>query len=206
MGGQWFDDLTKALAAGASRRRVLRGLVGAAAGGLGLAVGRGAEAAVPRPAGATCVRNGHCASGLCDPARRRCVCPGGQAVCQGACVDPATFQTDPANCGACGNACPGTVCSAGVCQAPECLAEGVPCIAIPLPCCPGLDCFAGVCLPNNLPNQSPCGTGSQCASGNCARDDGNPDVFICCDPGAFGCNGICCPSGTSCEPGPSCVE
>ena len=40
MDGQRFDNLTKALASGASRRRVLKGLVGGIAGGLAAAFGR----------------------------------------------------------------------------------------------------------------------------------------------------------------------
>ena len=127
--GQRFDDLTKSLATGASRRRVLRGIMGVAGGAFGLAVGRSAGAATLRPAGATCIRDAQCASADCDPATRRCVAP----------VPP--------------------------------------------------------------PNEAPCTGSAECASGNCTGYDGDPETATCCDPGASGCNGICCPSGTSCEPG-----
>jgi len=47
-----------------------------------------------------------------------CTCSGGKAACGGACVDAASFQTDRANCGTCGNACPtNQICSAGKCGA-----------------------------------------------------------------------------------------
>ena len=67
-----FDDLTRVLAAGTSRRRVPKTLLaGAGAGTLAvLGMHRGAEAAESRPPGAACVANRHCASGVCDPATR----------------------------------------------------------------------------------------------------------------------------------------
>ena len=35
--------------------------------------------------------------------------------CQGQCVDPESFNSDPDNCGKCGNACPSDICQAGKC-------------------------------------------------------------------------------------------
>ena len=35
--------------------------------------------------------------------------------CQGQCVDPESFNSDPDNCGRCGNACPSDICQAGKC-------------------------------------------------------------------------------------------
>ncbi len=35
--------------------------------------------------------------------------------CQGQCVDPESFNSDPDNCGTCGNACPSNICQAGKC-------------------------------------------------------------------------------------------
>jgi hypothetical protein len=35
--------------------------------------------------------------------------------CQGQCVDPESFNSDPDNCGVCGNACPSDICQAGKC-------------------------------------------------------------------------------------------
>ena len=72
MDGRRFDDLAKTLGAGTSRRGVMRGLAGAMAAALGLAGSKRAEALTPRPAGATCIRNATCASGICNPVTRRC--------------------------------------------------------------------------------------------------------------------------------------
>lgn len=35
--------------------------------------------------------------------------------CQGQCVDPESYNSDPDNCGKCGNACPSDICQAGKC-------------------------------------------------------------------------------------------
>ena len=43
-----------------------------------------------------------------------CSCAAGEACCAGRCVD---VTRSVANCGACGNACPGTTCSGGTCTA-----------------------------------------------------------------------------------------
>ncbi|HKY35497.1 MAG TPA: hypothetical protein VJN18_06150 [Polyangiaceae bacterium] len=43
----------------------------------------------------------------------RCMAP--LVECQGQCVDPASFQSNPDNCGSCGNACPSDICQDGEC-------------------------------------------------------------------------------------------
>jgi hypothetical protein len=43
---------------------------------------------------------------LCDPPL---------VECQGQCVDPESYNSDPDNCGKCGNACPSDICQAGKC-------------------------------------------------------------------------------------------
>ncbi len=80
MDGSRFDALTRTLATGTSRRKVLQGLLGGAgAGALSLIGLRRADASHGRPLGATCIRNEHCASGYCDPQTRRCTCSAGTA-------------------------------------------------------------------------------------------------------------------------------
>lgn len=36
--------------------------------------------------------------------------------CQGQCVDPDSFKSDPDNCGSCGNQCPSEICQDGMCR------------------------------------------------------------------------------------------
>jgi hypothetical protein len=43
----------------------------------------------------------------------KCILP--LVECQGQCMDPESFNSDPDNCGKCGNACPSTICQAGKC-------------------------------------------------------------------------------------------
>ena len=43
----------------------------------------------------------------------KCVLP--LTECQGQCMDPQSFNSDPDNCGKCGNACPSDICQAGKC-------------------------------------------------------------------------------------------
>lgn len=37
-------------------------------------------------------------------------------LCQNQCVDPESFNSDPDNCGKCGNACPSDICQDGICR------------------------------------------------------------------------------------------
>ena len=73
--GQHFDEMTKALARGESRRRLVKRLVGGAAAVALASAGthRGAQAVSCRAKGATCIANATCCSGLCDQRTRRCV-------------------------------------------------------------------------------------------------------------------------------------
>ena len=207
MDGRRFDDLTKALAGGATRRRVLRGALGGAAGAV-LALlgrGRGAEAGPPRPAGATCIRNEHCASGVCDPRTRRCTCtpvtacPAGQTcgtapdgcgqtlTCGPACCQPTTCAAAGKNCGPLDAGC-GVQLQCGECTAPLTCGGGVQ--AGVCGCTPEPDatfCTPGICNrpTNNCGQTVVCGCTDRqtCSDGTCCGA-----IYQSCDPA----NDDCC--------------
>jgi hypothetical protein len=72
----------------------------------------GVPSLVPTPAGTSCGASSSCdGSGNCVAS-----CGAGQTLCGGACVSNTSFQTDPNNCGTCGNLCAsGQSCISGVC-------------------------------------------------------------------------------------------
>jgi len=114
MDGQRFDQLSRGLAARLSRRRVLAGLLGAAAGSGALAV-TGADAASQtcRRPGDKCVRTSQCCGGSCQLSAgrrsrlRTCVCPAGTIPCNRGCVTLGTEE----HCLACNDACSaGSLC------------------------------------------------------------------------------------------------
>ena len=88
-----FDDLTRALGGGQSRRRMLKALGGAALAAAGLTRIDGADAAACKSPNVRCGK-------------------GKDAVC----LDPADLAFDEANCGACANQCDfGSLCCDGAC-------------------------------------------------------------------------------------------
>lgn len=122
MDGQRFDNLSRKLASGVSRRAALKTVLGSTAAGL-LAVGARdrAAAVLCRQPGVLCAKDAHCCSGICDPDTNRCACPEGGTLCGRQCVDT---STDPANCGGCGAVCPGIPNGQGTCAGGDC---GVTC-------------------------------------------------------------------------------
>jgi hypothetical protein len=201
MDGSHFDNLARSFATSSTRRRFFAGLVGVAAG----LVGRGgAGAANCRAAGQICREHTNCCSNRCGPTdstgRRRCACPSGSVECNGKCLNQTTaFQTDPANCGACGVSCPRTrcqiaTCTGGVCgTAPDPTAVGRSCND---KCSTGGICQAdGTCTggtPKNCDDNNPC-TIDTCnpQTGQCVHtpkscNDNNPCTIDSCDP-ELGC-------------------
>jgi hypothetical protein len=135
MDGSRFDELTRALGQARTRRSALKAFAAAIAGGAAVAAGLGdAEAGRLRAAGGTCRKNGDCASGKCGEPDSRgrsyclCVdaedCPAARDACHAAVCNPDgscgfercfNFQSDPENCGRCGQLCPSGVCENGAC-------------------------------------------------------------------------------------------
>ncbi len=131
-----------------------------------------------------CLLGGSCADGqcqddICGPCEERvngqCVPKAGETECNGACVNT---DSDPNNCGGCGNVCP----HSGSCQDGQCnLCPN----SIPYHFCPadlGGD-TVGVCCHPDAP---------QC----CFTEHGGS----CCGADTVCCDGYCCGAGTQCCP------
>ncbi|MBL8682396.1 MAG: hypothetical protein JNK05_24735 [Myxococcales bacterium] len=124
-------------------------------------------------------------------------CPSNQLTCSGRCVDA---QIDPANCGACGNACAaGQACSMGMCVTN---------------CPPGQSNCMGMCrdLQGDRGNCSACGTacasGQVCSMGMCVTScaTGQTDCMGSCrdlstDRANCGTCGSACAAGQVCSMG-----
>jgi uncharacterized protein YjbI with pentapeptide repeats len=100
--------------------------------------------------------------------------------CNGTCTND---QTDPNNCGTCGNPCSG--------QTPDC--SGGACVCNSTSCGVGMKCCGGVCISNTL-----------CCTGTTQGCVGNPNGTTCCsgtctntqtDPLNCGACGVPCSSG-----------
>ncbi len=98
-----FDDLTRALAQGTSRRQALRLLGGSLAGGLLAALGVGQVAAEDtcKPNGKKCRKDAQCCSKNCVDGTCA-ACPAGRTLCDGECVNTDSHEE---HCSGCGNKC-----------------------------------------------------------------------------------------------------
>ena len=150
MDGNRFDSFTKAWASGASRRTLLKGVLGVFAGGLVGATAREAAGAfVCRQGGATCLKDAQCCSQACDPATARCACLAGQVPCGPRCC--AASQ----------------VCQGGQCvttttttTVPPCTPKGGPCAIFNAGACCSLTCKPDCCNGNETGGCN--GTGFHC--------------------------------------------
>lgn len=186
---QQFDDLTRLIGTGTSRRRVLKGLVGGiAAGVLGFTRQAATSAQECVAEGEACAADTDCCEGICcagfcrnieccideeDPNAR---CPEGTSCFEGVCDsvdgtcgvlgDPCDIANENADC------CNGLVCFEAICDNPSGLCMGVAefCGDDALECCGGLTCVDGYC------------EGTCAAEGEaCQGDDDCCDGFVCSD-------------------------
>lgn len=174
MDGQRFDDLTRNLGRGATRRGLLRGLGGSALAAAAAALG-GRDALAnhggSHGGGGGQGSGGGKSSAVCCPSGYTAVCPtadGGHA-----CIDT---TSDPNNCGACGTACPSGVCSNGVC-------------VVEAGCLSGTTDCNGVCvdLSTDVNNCGACGAACEVANGTARCINGTCGVASC-HPGFVDCD------------------
>lgn len=205
MDAQRFDRLTRLLAAGADRRRVLRVLLGTGAGLLTARVGVAQEAP---PNAAVCVKDDDCvapdsdpctgvlcADGVCSPFIASCA-PGFACCGNGQCCATTVCQGD-ADCPSGGDPCTRVRCQDGACldsrvlcpAGSTCCGSGECC---PLPCLTDVDCA--------VTGGDPC-TGARCLEGSCVS------FTVDCGQDAC-CGGVClepCPTGQTYDEGCRCV-
>ena len=207
MDGTRFDALTRTLALGQTRRRMLGALTGVFAAALTASAG----AATKRRRGEICRKDGECASGVCGPkdgsGRRRCAAGTGDSC------------TDPSECPN-GDCLGGTCCTgADFCEGSFCCDPNRPPTATCCPdtgqCCecffrqdPGderTECCTSVCKSlTNSPTEDECCRGDEiCINGGCCWT-GQVCEDRCCATRC--CNGACCVEGEECVVAPGASE
>lgn len=142
---------------------------------------------IPATASTTATTGGGSSGGSCNA-----------TVCHGACVD---VQTDTANCGGCGFACPAGISCVGA----VCCNSGTAACTNDKYCCDG-PCVNGHCLPGGTHPTAPVATAPACPDGeafcNGACIPVLADTSNCgscgnvCSPGIVCIGGVCrCPAG-----------
>jgi hypothetical protein len=194
MDGTRFDSLTKHFAAELSRRRVVKALVATAASGLAGLIDKDASAVIVcRGAGLLCRVDANC----CPPATclpngrggtKVCTCPPNTIACNELCVDPASYSTDPVNCGQCGKRCTAAAHARATCD------QGV-CDWV---CAAGYHLCNGACVADN--DVAHCG--DRCdpcpAPANATASCEGISCGFACDANYVPCAGDCCPT-TCCD-------
>jgi len=162
-----FDELTRTMALGKSRRSVIKGLFGGVVGGIAIA-GRPAYGAL---------------AGLEVGCGSDAECTGDEICCEGVCaaIECCIGDTDP-------NArCPeGTSCFEGICDPiilgcgndTECAGDEICCEGV----CAAIECCIGDANPN-----ARCPEGTTCFEGQCD---------LICDIAGCDDNDCCCPDGS----------
>ena len=186
MDGQKFDDITRALATGTSRRRVLKGLLAGAVGVVGLrrAAKVSAGPAGTRVLGESCRETADCTANqnlecqkVAETGAFRCECATGFISCQGQCVSincPGGGQLDTTTCTCvcptgtelCNNSCVQSCTSPFVLNTSSCACE---CPSSTPELCNGA-CYAA-CAPGFTRNATTCAcecpSGTELCGGQC---------------------------------------
>lgn len=172
MDQQRFDDLSRALATGTSRRRVLRGLTGSVLGGVLGLLGLEEAAAACRLIGQRCNANKPCCRGAVCTAKGVCRCAKtrGFLPCNGDATTCVNTNTSEEHCGACNNPCgPNEICQSGTCV-----------------CATGFHRCGGNCVSNTDPDAcgascTVCGTTQVCdaKAGSCCAPQGFTAASVC---------------------------
>ena len=180
--------------------------------------------------GFVCPEGSTCSGGNCTP-QMSCnggpVCVGVEQCCQTGCTD---IDTDPNNCGGCGQRCPpGATCAGGRARGPASCNGGPVCVGVEQccktgcanidtdpnncgqcgnPCPPGDTCVGAVCQAPASCNGGPVCVGvEQCCATGCTDVDTDPNncgqCGLACAPGDS-CNGGVCQAGKTCNGGPVC--
>ena len=182
-----FDQRTRALGAGRSRRGMLKAVGAAALGAVGLHAGA-AEADLCKTTAKACSKGSQCCSGNCTPdpgktsvtasgaiccpagqiqtSTGQCGCPSGTTLHNGVCCTPTTTCPSGQTCGTAPDGCGGTL-DCGSCDATQCLT-----------------CSSGTCV-------SSCGAGDVCCGGTCCASGQTCGQIL--EAG----QGCCWPSGTA---------
>lgn len=197
MDGQRFDDLTRMIGTGRSRRGVLKLIGGGFAVAIGVGSARNALAGACIPEAGACLTDDECCTGF--------NCDGG--FCAGC-------QPDGSNCEFDEDCCGLLVCASGTC-AETCGVTDDPC-GLGVDCCVGFFCNGlAVCEPSPFicgEVGEPCKGDGTCCEGHFCNDDALCQLIeqACtaegetCETDSECCEGICC--GNACHNIECCIE
>jgi hypothetical protein len=198
---QRFDQWTRLIATDASRRTLLRGVVGPFLAMIIAAGSGGVVGAACRKVGQQCEQHGNCCPGArCQG--RRCQCPAGRKPCGGRCIPRRQCCTN--------RDCPGKICRRGACvcrlgtgdcngdgQCESLLADTNDCLRCGRTC-PGGRCFNGACGGDEA-----CVCPSTCAVCYARAEGGR----VCSDNGSGQCRtNRRCQRDADCPPGSGCGQ
>ncbi len=208
-----FDQLSRALASGRSRRHVLKGLLGIGAatltGEFALDSADAARRSSPTPTPTSCpgtqIWTGSacaCPTGqsVCGPA----CCDTPEACCDGACCDAGTVCIGEETCCPAEAMCGGVCCLNGTCLGGSCCDAAFVCGET---CCntPGLHCCNGSC--QQCCSDSDCATTEYCSNTGlctpgCNEDSDCAHLTTACTVGA--CQNNACVAVDTCTTGSCC--